>query len=497
MKAKISIFIIALFALAFLEPLLTAQPAGNRVELSAYIDVSSDGNATVKIAIQYKGRATFFMTLPKFQPVYLCNETGIGKLNIQNETSSAYFYYNSTITINDDNPGRLVLCYSFPSAVLMAGTRGWFMSPLLWTNFDKVSVYVSLPMAKKITYESPVSTSISGNYRVYTLSAGIPQDIGNRVTIEFDLKENVKENILQEKTPQTIITVKYPVFYRNIAENTLKTAIKSIQYLNNLTGVTPRNVTLVFYLPEKKMGGIYALGFVLGEDVNAGGKGPIYLNLALTRYAPGYMETTIIHELVHVYLGMVGVEANDATRWFHEGMAQYLSIKIAEAIGINVSEYKNDMYNSSKALYYYTGGKFGFIQKWPSDDVSEQEAYLASFYIIANISDSYGGLSYAQRVFSELRKHPVSTSSDIVIVLSQAAGRNLAPFFRSLGFSNIQDWSPTPSAGNTVTTRDTPFVSGYMSLIVALGLSLLIFLVVYYGNFEINQKLKMGNFETL
>ncbi|AGT34708.1 hypothetical protein N186_01560 [Thermofilum adornatum] len=166
MKAKISIFIIALFAFAFLEPLLTAQPAGNKVELSAYIDVSSDGNATVKIAIQYKGRATFFMTLPKFQPVYLCNETGIGKLNIQNETSSAYFYYNSTITINDDNPGRLVLCYSFPSAVLMAGTRGWFMSPLLWTNLDKVSVYVSLPMAKKITYESPVSTSISGNYRV-------------------------------------------------------------------------------------------------------------------------------------------------------------------------------------------------------------------------------------------------------------------------------------------------------------------------------------------
>jgi hypothetical protein len=497
MKAKISIFIIALFAFAFLEPLLTAQPAGNKVELSAYIDVSSDGNATVKIAIQYKGRATFFMTLPKFQPVYLCNETGIGKLNIQNETSSAYFYYNSTITINDDNPGQLVLCYSFPSAVLMAGTRGWFMSPLLWTNLDKVSVYVSLPMAKKITYESPVSTSISGNYRVYTLSAGIPQDIGNRVTIEFDLKENVKENILQEKTPQTIITVRYPVFYRNIAENALKTAIKSIQYLNNLTGVTPRNVTLVFYLPEKKMGGIYALGFVLGEDVNAGGKGPIYLNLALTRYAPGYMETTIIHELVHVYLGMVGVEANDATRWFHEGMAQYLSIKIAEAIGINVSEYRNDMYNSSKALYYYTGGKFGFIQKWPSDDVSEQEAYLASFYIIANISDSYGGLSYAQRVFSELRKHPVSTSSDIVIVLSQAAGKNLAPFFRSLGFSNIQDWSPTPSAGNTVTTRDTPLLSGYMSLIVALVLSLLIFLVVYYGNFEINQKLKMGNFETL
>jgi len=226
-------------------------------------------------------------------------------------------------------------------------------------------------------------------------------------------------------------------------------------------------------------------------------KGPIYLNLALTRYAPGYMETTIIHELVHVYLGIVGVEANDATRWFHEGMAQYLSIKIAEAIGINVSEYKNDMYNSSKALYYYTGGKFGFIQKWPSDDVSEQEAYLASFYIIANISDSYGGLSYAQRVFSELRRHPVSTSSDTVIVLSQAAGRNLAPFFRSLGFSNIQDWSPTPSAGNTVTTKDTPTLSSYMSLIVALGLSLLIFLVVYYGNFEINQKLKMGIFEML
>ena len=67
------------------------------------------------------------------------------------------------------------------------------------TNLDKVSVYVSLPMAKKITYESPVSTSISGNYRVYTLSAGIPQDIGNRVTIEFDLEESVKENILQER----------------------------------------------------------------------------------------------------------------------------------------------------------------------------------------------------------------------------------------------------------------------------------------------------------
>jgi hypothetical protein len=487
MESRIWAVLSVLAILVLLAFASQAQPAQKSVSLTAYVDVSSNGNASVRLVIQSTGKSSFQITLPRFQAVYLCEGASSVRYRIMNESSSAYFYYNSTIFIEEDSPSSLALCYPFPYAVLMADSRGWFMSPLLWTSLDEVYVYVHLPMAKRITYESPVSYARKDGYRVYVLSSRTIQDVGSRVVVEFDLRESIKEATLQENLGAGTITVRYPLFYQGIAASTLKIASQSVQRLNSLTGLIPKNTTFIFYLPEKRMGGISALGFVLGEDINAGGKGPVNLNLALIRYAPGYLETTIIHELVHVYLGLAGVEANEETRWFHEGMAQYVSIKVAEELGLNVTEYKRDLCNASVKLYEYTGGNFGFIQNWPSDEAKQAEAYLASFFIIANISDSRGGLAFISKVFAELERHPVSSTNDIVDALCRASGENLAPFFRKLGFKGVNDWSPQKSmpSGNQAT------LPNFMSLLVALLLSLLIFLTVYYGNLELSRKLRM------
>jgi hypothetical protein len=176
-----------------------------------------------------------------------------------------------------------------------------------------------------------------------------------------------------------------------------------------------------------------ALGYVMGEDINAGGEGPIYLNLALLRFKEGYLETTVVHELVHKALGALGVPANRELRWFHEGVAQYVSVKICEKIGIDVSDAEASL--ESAARVFGSGlAKPGFVQRWtPSGD--EGSYYAASYYVVATLAEERGGLGYIKRVASEIRRRGgVSSNQDLVEALSAAAGEDLAPRFRDWGF---------------------------------------------------------------
>ena len=492
-KTPLAAMLAALLAILLVAVASPGAPSrSDPVSITVRVDVEESGNATVYLTLSGAGDTSLWITLPKFEPVRECEAKG--SYQILSRPMSAYFYVNSTVIVKAAEDGRfsVTLCYSFPYAVLMHDDRGWFMSPFLLADpRARLVVYVRIPFLKEVTLESPKSTGTVDGYRVYNLTGAPESLMEGRVIVEFTSRLSVASRELRD--PETGIAVEYPQPYSGIAARTLKVAKRSYVVLKRISGISPPEVKFRFYLPEQSMGGLWALGFVRGEDVNVGGRGPIMLNLALIRYAPGYHETTVIHEMVHLFLGAAGVVANENTRWFHEGMAQYISVLVAQEVGINVSDYENSLGNASRAALRVTSGNLGrYLEKWPSSEEDEGLAYALSYYVLSNISSRYGGEAYIARLFSALKRvGKVDSTRSIVLAMSEAAGENLAPLFRYWGFLGVADWSglPDPPKGGEGSMFPGSADDGLAAVLTLLGL--MIGLLVYLVDQRVRRELEV------
>lgn len=445
MDLKKAIPLLLVFILLFsVIPVLSAETASSYPEINIYIDVREDGNATVYYNITGFGATRFWIFLPKNETIV--GRTFKGSFSIVNHTSSYYFYYNSTINVTpgDDNTYSFQLSYKFPFASIMADYNGWFMSPALIAEPDiEMTVYVKIPNLKRITLEEPKHIGTKNGYLVYVLQGQLYSQLGGRIIIEYNMTIPAPVKTYSKKFDGTVVKIEYPIYYLSFAEKTVNIAGEALKYYIDIFSIKPQELEFRFYLPKQAMGGIGTLGFVRGSDINVGGEGPIQLNLALMRYAPGYHETTILHEMVHMFLGKLNVEANDNVRWFHEGMAEYISLHVAEKMGINVKDILEDLDKLSKTLYDQLGGRIGFVENWPnSNDILEPQAYLASYYIIKTLADQYGGIEYIKRVCKAIKDHGgIRSTQDIVDVLSEAAGKDLSGLFSKWGFHNVSPWN--------------------------------------------------------
>ena len=421
---------------------VSAAPAAPSVKV--YVDVRVDGNATVTYVVSGVGGSRFWIFLPKFEKV--SGRALDGSFRVaENRTSSFYFYYNSTIEARPGPDGRYAfnMSFGFPYASIMAGYNGWFMTPAIVAEPDiRTLVYVKLPFLKRVTLEEPSHVGKVDGYLVYELYGPLYLELGGRVTIEYDMTRPTPTAKVSRSFSGVEVLVEYPVYYRRFALKTAEIAGKAVPLYIDLFHAKPSKIEFRFYLPKQAMGGIGTLGFMRGSDVNVGGRGPIELNLALMRYAPGYHETTVLHEMVHKFLGMIGVEATDETRWIHEGLAQYVSIRAGKRLGLPIGDLEKMLDNSSKRLVERLHGNLGFIQEWPyGNPALEGEAYLASYYIVKTVADKYGGLDYVSRLATAIKEHGgVKDTQDIVDVMSAAAGRDLSGLFVKWGFKGVQPW---------------------------------------------------------
>jgi hypothetical protein len=94
---------------------------------------------------------------------------------------------------------------------------------------------------------------------------------------------------------------------------------------------------VTFFLPTRYDEG--PEGYVSFEG---GNEGSVSLNLYLLRMVDGMLEVTFTHELIHRYLFANGVGAG--ATWFHEGLATYLSVKIADTAGLGAASYLRSMF---------------------------------------------------------------------------------------------------------------------------------------------------------
>ncbi len=125
--------------------------------------------------------------------------------------------------------------------------------------------------------------------------------------------------------------------------------------------------------------------------------------------------------------------ANSELRWFHEGVAQYVSIEVCGELGIDVSDVRESLENST-GIFSSGLVKPGFVQEW-SPSGNEGYYYAASYYIVASIAKERGGLDYIRRLAEVVRNRGgVGSNQELVEAMSAAAGEDLTPRFREWGF---------------------------------------------------------------
>ena len=422
---------LALLLLALASYSAAASPSS----LTYLVKVAADGNASVVMVYSSNTNGTFYTFVPRFERWNVTVWKGY-VISERVANTSAYFYYNATFEYFADASGMfgMNISFRFPFASLYASGRGWFMTPLLGAPPNTiVTVLVAIEGLGKILDVSlsgvPVAYSLeNGTLKVSVVSLS-PE--GARLTVDFMPQTPPEETTIVENAGSASVRVKAAPYYRGLASTIAGVVGRALPRIRELFGYSPSTVDFELFLPSRM--DLSALGYVMGEDINAGGEGPIHLNLALVRFKEGYLETTVVHELVHKALGALGVPANRELRWFHEGVAQYVSIEVCGELGVDVSDMRETLENTT-GIFSSGLAKPGFVQEW-SPSGNEGYYYAASYYIVASIAKERGGLDYIRKLAEVLRnKGGVSSNQELVEAISAAAGEDLSPRFREWGF---------------------------------------------------------------
>jgi len=403
--------------------------------LTYLVKVAADGNATVVMVYFSNTSGTFYTYVPRFERWNVTVWKGY-VVSERVANTSAYFYYNATFEYFTDASGifGMNISFKFPFASLYASDRGWFMTPLLGAPPNTtVTVLVAIEGLGKILDVSlsgaPVAYSLENGTLKVSVASLSPE--GARLTVDFRPQNPPEETTIAESAGSASVRVKAAPYYRGLASTIASVVGRALPRIRELFGYSPSSVDFELFLPSRM--DLSALGYVMGEDINAGGEGPIHLNLALVRFKEGYLETTVVHELVHKALGALGVPANSELRWFHEGVAQYVSIEVCGELGIDVSDMRESLENST-GIFSSGLVKPGFVQEW-SPSGNEGYYYAASYYIVASIAKERGGLDYIRRLAEVVRNRGgVGSNQELVEAMSAAAGEDLTPRFREWGF---------------------------------------------------------------
>lgn len=411
------------------------------------IYVNKDGSANVTITFIAKGSGDSWLYLPKFEKVYFNYVDGNVEW-IERDNKSLIFYSKEIFhyTPGQDNRVVMNISYRFPYASLMVKKDAWFMSPHL--EMDENSeciVNVKLNEYTKINQQiNLIGNALKDIIPFDSNSSGLYYHAGHpgRIIILYKLKEKVPEIELDDKIdPNTTIKIYTPKFYLNFSRRIIDFYRKMYPKMSEIFGVDLPWIKVEYFLPQDFP---KVFGYVPGYDINEALPTTVHVNLALSRYVIGYLEYTATHELVHVMLGKVGVAAMSQTRWFHEGMAEYIAYEITYDMGYrNVSMIRDD---HIRIVNYITNNgrelnKLGFIQNWNllrSDEIGI--AYSASFYIINSIASKYGGLDFCRKFAYEAREWSsshgrIDNMKTLLKVLNKAVGTDLSEQFKSYGFN--------------------------------------------------------------
>ena len=438
-RISLVFILILLFSIVNLSPISTQETLAIP-QYVYYIDVFNNGSALVRITFTANGNGSTFIYLPKFTS-YTINFSG-GRVFFYNLTSKVDYYFYKLIGLRYFSKGmfKATISYIFKYASLMVGYNAWFMSPLIGVaNNSTVNVVVHVPNFSSFTETFPEIPKIR-NDTLYFNSLekaatveGYSIEEGARVSFNYRLKRPIEEEVVNRTLPYGVkLTFHIPIYYKEIIDKIYRILNESYPYYKHIFGEYSSELEFRFYLPETIDLSVY--GYVKGEIISLRKNGPIYINMALIRFAPGILEQTVLHEYVHVALGKIGVVANSNLRWVHEGLAEYISLNIMEKLGYNMS-YQWNARLSLVSSFLKKYGTYGAVSHWVSGP-DEPLFYSAALKVIKTIGDKYGGLDFYRRVFIVVKKMGgITTTNQFIEACAKVGGQSIYDTFSELGFS--------------------------------------------------------------
>ncbi|MEM2936070.1 MAG: hypothetical protein QW231_02715, partial [Candidatus Bathyarchaeia archaeon] len=375
-----------------------------------------------------------------------------------------YFYRALNFSFNSHGSFEMRIQFNMSTGALIIEPQGIFFSPQIgFKEGSSASAEVFLPEGYRIVSRNALALgsssylpdSISQNYARFNLRENLI-----RLQIEFstEFTKPMPEVITLTKGSFTFNAVKR---YEVYASDILDLFDRVYDDLIDLFNVTLENVEAQFFIPD--FDAFLSLG---GYVPFTGGKiGTIHINVAFTRYIKGVLEVIALHELIHHFLWKTGISPDDLL-WFHEGMAQYVSM---ESImrryppGHEGASYEKDILEENAAqINKSTGGNFNFLLQWKPGN-PEYYYYPAAYYVTSRLAERYGGLKFYTRFFELIKRVKVRDNDLLTYYLSLAANASVAQTLQGWGL-NVADFRTLTEEAREAIDKLNPMFQPYKSI---------------------------------
>jgi len=347
------------------------------------------------------------------------------------------FSYQSTGFFN------MTLRFTHNTAALIIEPRGIFYSSQIgFESHSNGKAEVFFDPSFKVNQDLALVVGANGNYpatkvQLSRVLFSLPENIV-RLYIEFSINAEPDFTTLRSSDNKTF-TFKSVTRYQTYARSVLKFYDGIYNNFTRLFNVTLDSVAVQWFLPDFESL-LTVRGFVpifTGEEL-----GEINLNVAFIRAVNGHVEVSAAHELVHHFLGKAGLSPYSFL-WFHEGMAQYISLNLVSDLGYEgAKDEKNNFENGAAQLIQLLGGEnFGSIslQDWKPSykpaNVDEGSLYAASYYVVGRLPQiaHREGFDYYSRFFKLSRG--TNNINVLALYLSMAANASVALTLQRWGFT--------------------------------------------------------------
>jgi len=453
-------------SLAFRTEMLISLTATQPLDTFSYeFIVNEDGFTIVNVTYTtYADFGSSWLLVPKFSK--WINHTLTGKVTewqlretLELVGTSYHFYEALWFSFNSDGyEFKMNVQFNASTAAMVIEPDGIFYSPQIGFHKGQLKAKVILPEGFSINQDEAIAFGNAGSYRPnptysgpnYVLFDNIPET-ENFVRIEIGFRT-------LRRTPEWL-TLQAGVFtfrtvprYKESAGAILALFNKTYERLVDIFNVTLGNAEVRFFLPD--FDSLFSVaGYVPFSSERIG---EIYINIVFTRYVEGYVEVTALHELVHHFLWKTGISPQTIL-WFHEGMAEYISIEVANELGYEGARItKQELEDGIVQLKKMVGEDIGFIKQWSPSSQSPNTwpYYVGAYYVVSRLAETYGGVEYYARFFRLIKGKTIDSNDEITYSLGLAANRSVAETLNNWGFEVPDLYLYSPLLGRAEETLD-------------------------------------------
>ncbi len=421
-----------------------------QVETVKYIfRVDAEGWAETCIIYRaHRNEGYMWILVPNFTP--WINKTVKGKVtrwSIRGSYEIAGFdnpFYEAFCFHFESESGEfeLLINYNHSLAAMIVEPDGIFFSPQIgFKKGCRVEMEVIMPRKFTINSREALALGSRGVYRPSLIDRrenrlyfnNIPAE-ENLLRIEVSFK--TEDHNVRSKLQLGIFNFEVPQRYVEYAFHILNLYNHTYAYLVDLFNATLKRVHVRFFLPDfnslLEMGGYVPF--------SSGRIGDIYLNVMYLRAVRGEIEVIALHELIHHFLWRAGI--SPVLLWFHEGMAQYISLEICDKIQCGEIDFiKRRLRAEVKNVRKRFADQFGFLQEWTPSCYPQDlgSCYAASYYIVSVLAEEHGGIEYYRRFFRTIKDKMIEDNAELAYHLSLAAGESVVKALNGRWGFNIPD----------------------------------------------------------